>query len=52
MPSGPDNGRDSRRPNVRQPYGQMLTKQVVLIQGQRITEVGPDGTVTIPAELE
>ena len=29
--------------------GQMLTKQVVLIQGQRITEVGPDGTVTIPA---
>jgi imidazolonepropionase-like amidohydrolase len=29
--------------------GKMLTKQVVLIQGQRITEVGPDGTVTIPA---
>src|SRR5882762_5616415 len=31
--------------------GQMLTKQVVLIQGQRITEVGPDGTVTIPAGI-
>jgi imidazolonepropionase-like amidohydrolase len=29
--------------------GKMLTKQVVLIQGQRITAVGPDGTVTIPA---
>jgi len=29
--------------------GQMLTKQVVLIQGQRITGVGPDGSVTIPA---
>ena len=28
--------------------GKMLTKQVVLIQGQRITDVGPDGTVTIP----
>jgi imidazolonepropionase-like amidohydrolase len=28
--------------------GKMLTKQVVLIQGQRITEVGPDGGVTIP----
>src|SRR5260370_38160407 len=29
--------------------GRMLTKQVVLIQGQRITDVGPDGSVTIPA---
>jgi imidazolonepropionase-like amidohydrolase len=29
--------------------GKMLTKQVVLIQGQRITAVGPDGSVTIPA---
>jgi imidazolonepropionase-like amidohydrolase len=29
--------------------GKMLTKQVVLIQGQRITDVGPDGTLTIPA---
>jgi imidazolonepropionase-like amidohydrolase len=29
--------------------GTMLTKQVVLIQGQRITEVGPEGGVTIPA---
>src|ERR1700722_9060926 len=29
--------------------GKMLTKQVLLIQGQRITAVGPDGTVTIPA---
>jgi imidazolonepropionase-like amidohydrolase len=29
--------------------GKMLNKQVLLIQGQRITAVGPDGTVTIPA---
>jgi imidazolonepropionase-like amidohydrolase len=29
--------------------GQMLTKQVVLITGERITEVGPDGQVKIPA---
>jgi imidazolonepropionase-like amidohydrolase len=29
--------------------GQMLTKQVVLIQGERITEVGPEGKITIPA---
>ena len=28
--------------------GRMLTKQVILIHGQRITEVGADGTVTIP----
>jgi hypothetical protein len=28
--------------------GTMLTKQVVLVQGERITEVGPDGQVTIP----
>jgi len=29
--------------------GQMLTKQVVLIQGERITEVGPEGRIAIPA---
>jgi hypothetical protein len=29
--------------------GQMLTKQVVLISGDRITEVGPEGQVKIPA---
>ena len=29
--------------------GQMLTKQLVLIQGERITEVGPEGKITIPA---
>jgi imidazolonepropionase-like amidohydrolase len=29
--------------------GKMLTKQIVLIQGQRITDVGPDGAITIPA---
>jgi imidazolonepropionase-like amidohydrolase len=29
--------------------GQMLTKQVVLISGERITEVGPEGQVKIPA---
>src|SRR5258708_24825753 len=29
--------------------GQMLPNQVVLIQGDRITEVGPAASVTIPA---
>jgi imidazolonepropionase-like amidohydrolase len=29
--------------------GQMLTKQVVLIQGDRITEVGPEAQIKIPA---
>jgi imidazolonepropionase-like amidohydrolase len=29
--------------------GTMLTKQVVLVQGERITEVGAEGKVTIPA---
>jgi imidazolonepropionase-like amidohydrolase len=29
--------------------GQMLSKQVVLVQGERITAVGPEGQVTIPA---
>jgi imidazolonepropionase-like amidohydrolase len=29
--------------------GQMLTKQVVLVQGERIIEVGPEGQVTIPS---
>ena len=29
--------------------GQMLTRQVVLITGERITEVGPEGQVKIPA---
>src|ERR1700730_8602549 len=29
--------------------GKMLTKQVVIIQGQRISDVGPEGSVTIPA---
>jgi len=29
--------------------GQMLTKQVVLVMGERITEVGPEGQVRIPA---
>lgn len=29
--------------------GQMLTRQVVLVQGERITEVGAEGKVTIPA---
>jgi imidazolonepropionase-like amidohydrolase len=30
----------------------MLTKQVVLLTGERITEVGPDGQVKIPAGAE
>jgi imidazolonepropionase-like amidohydrolase len=29
--------------------GQLLTKQVILVQGERITEVGPEGQVRIPA---
>jgi imidazolonepropionase-like amidohydrolase len=29
--------------------GQMLTKQVVILNGERITEVGPEGQVKIPA---
>jgi imidazolonepropionase-like amidohydrolase len=29
--------------------GKMLTKQIVVIQGQRIMDVGADGSVTIPA---
>ena len=28
--------------------GQMLTKQVVIVSGERITEVGPEGQVRIP----
>src|SRR5271166_3584077 len=30
--------------------GQMLTKQVVVISGDRITEAGPEGQVKIPAD--
>jgi len=32
--------------------GQMLTKQVVLVSGERITEVGPEGQVRIPAGMQ
>jgi imidazolonepropionase-like amidohydrolase len=32
--------------------GQMLNKQVIVIQGERITDVGPDGQVKIPAGAE
>jgi imidazolonepropionase-like amidohydrolase len=32
--------------------GQLLTKQVVLITGERITEVGPEGQVRIPAGVQ
>jgi len=32
--------------------GQMLTRRVVLITGDRITEVGADGTVKIPAGVQ
>ena len=28
--------------------GQMLTKQIVLVMGERITDVGPEGQITIP----
>jgi imidazolonepropionase-like amidohydrolase len=30
--------------------GQMLTNQVILLQGERITDVGPAGQVSIPAD--
>jgi imidazolonepropionase-like amidohydrolase len=29
--------------------GQMLSKQIIVIQGEKIAEVGPEGTVRIPA---
>src|SRR5437762_2382858 len=29
--------------------GRMLTKQVVVLQGERITDVGPDAQIKIPA---
>ena len=29
--------------------GQMLTKQVIIVQGEKIADVGPEGTVKIPA---
>jgi imidazolonepropionase-like amidohydrolase len=29
--------------------GQLLTKQVIIVQGEKIAEVGPEGTVRIPA---
>lgn len=29
--------------------GQMLSKQVIVLNGDRITDVGPDGQVTVPA---
>ena len=29
--------------------GRMLTKQVILVQGQKIADVGPEGTLKIPA---
>src|SRR5579863_7442557 len=32
--------------------GQMLTKQVVLLSGERITDVGPEGRVRIPADAQ
>jgi imidazolonepropionase-like amidohydrolase len=32
--------------------GKMLTRQVVLLQGEKITEVGPEGQVKIPAGAE
>jgi imidazolonepropionase-like amidohydrolase len=32
--------------------GQMLTRQVVLIAGERVTDVGPEGQVKIPAGIQ
>jgi len=32
--------------------GHMLSKQVVVMSGERITEVGPEGRITIPANAE
>ena len=43
---------DPRRQAVRQRSGQILTKQVVLVSGERITEVGPEGQVRIPAGVQ
>jgi imidazolonepropionase-like amidohydrolase len=57
---GPDGGFYQRAPAPRavavragrlfdSKAGRMLTRQVVLLQGERITSVGPDGQVKIPA---
>ena len=32
--------------------GRMLTKQVILVQGERITDVGPEGQVKLPAGVQ
>ena len=32
--------------------GRMLTKQVILVQGQKIADVGPEGTLRIPAGIQ
>src|SRR5438045_6622475 len=32
--------------------GQMLTRRVVLVTGERITDVGPESTVKIPAGVQ
>lgn len=32
--------------------GQMMTKQVVILSGERITDVGPEGRVKIPADAQ
>ena len=32
--------------------GRMLTKQVIVVRGQRIIDVGADGSVAIPAALQ
>src|ERR1700722_5667436 len=32
--------------------GQMLTRQVVLLSGDKITDVGPEGRIKIPADAQ
>ena len=49
MPRGRAHDRGSRRALFDSNAGKMLTNQVVLINGERITEVGPAAQVRIPA---
>jgi imidazolonepropionase-like amidohydrolase len=48
MSSGCARRRGSCRPHVNSKTGQMLTKQVIVLAGERITEVGPEAQVKIP----
>jgi imidazolonepropionase-like amidohydrolase len=52
MRPGCGSGGGPRRPLFDSKSGQMLTNQVVVLVGERITEVGPAAQVRIPAEAQ